>query len=185
MAKFCHKMEVQKKNNIFSEIQNKETAEGYKSFTKGIFVFWLLFFTYLLWDRGYYLIDSFEEKTGWFIGLTMLYIPGRVYQSFRKLSFTRYDYKWIGVIIAYLVSVYCYDLYDEYQYRNYAIGSGHGAYVEIKDIVAIEDYSERRDTLHLSLVNGDKIEIEDPYFISRKYSRSRFYVERLRNELQD
>ncbi len=143
---------------------------------------WGAFFFYSMATDGSRIFNKTEDQFIWVLLLSGFYILGRIYGSIKGLPFTRYDYKWIGLVLVFVTSVNSYLWYEDYEKLPYAIGSRHGSYVEIDDILAFEDASYKRVTLHL--VNGSKVEIKDPYFVSHKYPKSKFHESELRSLLK-
>ena len=155
----------------------------YQKITEFFLLCWVVFFIQQLISHGSWIFNKTEDQVVWLVLLTVLYVPGRIYKSIKRLPFTSYDYKWIGGFLVFIISTKLWLWYEDFGKVPYAIGSKHGSYVEIDDILAFEDASYQRVTLHL--VNGSKVEIKDPYFVSDKYPRSRFHESKLRSLLKE
>ena len=161
----------------------------YQKITNFFLLCWVVFFLQQLISRGSWIFNKTEDQIVWLVLLTLLYIPGRIYKSIKRLPFTSYDYKWIGLVVVFIISTNLWLWYEDFDKVPHAIVSDDGAFVKIEDIVAIESFSDdtrynSNDKLTLTLTNGDKVEIWDPHFKSKR-SKSKFRISTLRILLED
>jgi hypothetical protein len=162
----------------------------YQKITNFFLLCWVAFFLQQLISRGSWIFNKTEDQIVWLVLLTLLYVPGRIYKSIKRLPFTSYDYKWIGLVVVFIISTNLWLWYEDSEKVPYAISSDRGAFVNIEDIVAIESFRENSryktdNKLTLTLTNGDKVEIWGPHFVSKKRSRLTFNITYLQKLLED